>query len=86
MAANLSGVLLRLASVVVLTCSSCYLSGHISGAQSNRNRQYRVRQRAVRHHKFDIKHDLLCDIEWPFVNHAFRYVLFQEGSLFDCVR
>ncbi len=32
-------------------CSSRYLSGHISGAQSNQNSQYLARQRAVRHHK-----------------------------------
>jgi hypothetical protein len=95
MAANLSGILLRLTSVVVhpdasknneqgpsIVCvieplhivfeififrqaawdsspvsflnplhECCYLSGHISGAQLKRKRQYQALQRAVRHSK-----------------------------------
>jgi hypothetical protein len=45
MVANLYGLLLRLATKArVRGCSPRYMSGHISGAQLKRNRQYWARQ------------------------------------------
>ncbi len=59
MAANLSGVLLRLASVVVHPVICLDISVEL-------NRIETIITRLTREQRGIIKHDLQCDIEWPF--------------------
>ncbi len=79
MAANLSGVLLRLASVVVHPFICLDIS-----VELNRNETFNIS--LSREPRGIVKRDLQCDIEWPFECHAVRYVLLQEASLVDCIQ
>jgi hypothetical protein len=68
MEANLSGVLLRLTSVVVHPVICLDISVEL-------NRIETVNIGLAREQRGIIKRNLRCDIEWPFKCHAVRYVL-----------